>query len=507
MTTTVPRSGDVTANNADLFAMMNRAQRILDVLRSYPVSTTLDDHIAYAHALADLGVHVVVLKPGVKNPDVDFRTKQERDADKAAGRRGGVYLGTTDKQTLTVYITRCWEWYGVLPNFGVWLGPSRLIAVDADNEGDVIEWLTAADLRGEPQTVTVLTPGAINPDGTWRHKDGAHVYYTVPAWVDPYSLMDVSESNVPADAGRGGWDVKTGDTLVVIPPSIRKEGQYRLHHSAQLIEAPATLLAMIERPERVARDFDDDDEDAAEFRESVEDAMRDVPWSEVLEGTAYPDGIETCGCEIWTRYGGSRKSFVAHTDCPTLGGRTCLVVHSDNVPNHDIFVELARDRGGKAFSKWEALAVLHFDGDMGAVAREYGFASSRGGHVVFGENPFAMSVERGASAAMVSPAQSGTHPQAGTYNPFAALSVQASTETKAEDQPNPFAKLAQQVTTPTVPTAPPTEPRKVLSGYDGTTDPDWSVICPHGLTLFKCLPCATEVTAIRREVLLKGAVK
>ncbi|GAB4700692.1 hypothetical protein MOKP118_41830 [Mycobacterium avium subsp. hominissuis] len=354
----------------------SRGDRILAVMRSYPEPTTLDDHIAYAHALADLGVHVAVIhKFGEKLP-LDLRTDEMREADAAAGRtKRGWYLATTDKARLTYYITEGWRRTGGgLVNLGAHLAPSRLVVVDCDNEGDTIEWMRAAYDRREPEFATVMTPGKI-VDGAWIHRDGTHIFYTVPEHVDPSTLRDISESDVPADEARGGWAVKASlGTGVVLPPSIRHEGRYTVARLAQIIDLPETLRVMITKPAPVIRDVGDDDEDVIEFRESVEDAMHGVPWSEVLEGIAYPDGIETCGCEIWTRYGGSRKSFVAHTDCPTLGGRTCLVVHSDNVPNHDIFVELARDRGGKAFSKWEAIAALHFDGDMAAVARHYGFS-------------------------------------------------------------------------------------------------------------------------------------
>jgi len=353
-----------------------RGAQIVAVMRAYPESPTVEDHIIYAHALADLGVHVEVIhKFGEKLP-YDLRTDEMRDADAAAGEtRKGWYLATTDTSRLTHYILEAVRRTGGLPNLGMHLGPSRMIAVDNDWEGDTIEWHTAADDRGEPQTVTVLTPGALNPHGTWRHWGGSHIYYTIPDHVDVSTLREVQETGVPADEPRDGWVVKTGFGLgVMLPPSVRREGHYRLYRQAQIIDAPATLLKLITKPEPVIRDFDDDDEDVIEFRESVEDALKAVPWSEALEGVAYPDGVETCGCEIWTRHGGSRKSMVAHTDCSHFDGRTFLTVHSDNVPNHDILRELAKGRGGKGYSKWEALAAFRFDGDMSAVAREYGFS-------------------------------------------------------------------------------------------------------------------------------------
>lgn len=368
----------LTQGNTSLFmTAAERAERILAVMRSYPANPTVDDHIAYAHALADLGVHVAVIHVFGEKLPFDLRTEAQKEADTAAGRtKKGWYLSTLDKSRLTDYITKAVQITGGLPNIGAHLGPSRLVAVDCDNEGDGNEWAYAASLRGEPQTTTVLTPGKIDAKtGQWVHRDGTHIYYTISDHVDPSTLREITEPNVPEHEPRGGWAVKVGDGLgVVFPPSVRHEGQYKLYSRAEIIETPTTLLAMLAKPAPRIRDYDDDDEDVVEFRESVDDAMNDVTWEQILSPYAYHDGYEVCGCDIWTRHGGSRKSFVAHTDCSTLGGRTCLVVHSDNVHNHSIFVEMAKGRGGKSFSKWEALAVLHFDGDMGAVAREYGFS-------------------------------------------------------------------------------------------------------------------------------------
>lgn len=380
-----------------------RGADILAVMQGYPTPTTVEAHIAYAHALADLGIHVAVIHTFGEKLPFDLRTPEQKAADEAAGRsKKSWYLATTDKGRLTDYITEAVRRTGYLPNLGMHLGPSRMIAVDNDHDGDTCEWTYSADLRGEPTFVTVLSPGKYDQKTQqWVHWDGTHIYYTVPERVDVSTLREVSERNVPENSPRGGWVVKSGAGLgVMLPPSIRQEGQYRLDSRAEIIEAPATLLEMLTKPAPVIRDYDSDDDSVVEFRESVDDAMRDVSWSDILSSVAYPDGNDSDGCEIWTRPGGARKSFVAHTDCPTLGGRTCLVVHSSSVPNHDLFEELSAGRGGgKAFSKWEALAVLHFDGDMSAAAKEYGFSrpskpSADWSSVFVDESkPFAMSRE------------------------------------------------------------------------------------------------------------------
>lgn len=60
-----------------------RAERILAVMRAYPASPTVEDHIAYAHALADLGVHVAVIHVFGEKLPFDLRTDAQKATDAA----------------------------------------------------------------------------------------------------------------------------------------------------------------------------------------------------------------------------------------------------------------------------------------------------------------------------------------------------------------------------------------------------------------------------------------
>lgn len=355
-----------------------RGEALAQVLGSYPELGTVDEHIAYAASLADLGVHVAVLPPGAKKPLSDYRTDAERaeDADAGSTKRGW-YLGTTDPQRLTDYITRCVAVTGRLPNLGMHLGPSGVVLVDCDNEGDAVEWSyhqyhrnSALGVYDTRSPFTVLSPGQFQA-GAWVHRDGAHCWYVTDAAPD--TLKPTSEKIVlgaVAEDNRAGWEIKCGYGLgAALPPSVRAEGAY-VFSSRHIPVAPAWLLELLAKPVAVPRELDDS-EDAVEFRESVDDALAGVSWTEVMHGVAYFDGEDSDGCEIWTRYGGSPRSMIVHHGCASVNGANCVTVHSDTILAQ---YPLPVKSTGKSFTKWEALAAFQFGGDMNAVAREYGFS-------------------------------------------------------------------------------------------------------------------------------------
>lgn len=148
---------------------------------------TLDETRAYAHAWARCGVHVVVLPPGLKRPEGDYRTPSQKLTDGPA--KKGWFLGTTDPERLTDYITRASARHGgLVPNLGMQLGPSGFIVIDADNEGDEVAWNRYTMLwRGDTYSwATVRSPGERDDQGNWKHRNGTHFYYRVPEGVDPF---------------------------------------------------------------------------------------------------------------------------------------------------------------------------------------------------------------------------------------------------------------------------------------------------------------------------------
>lgn len=366
---------------------VERGKAIADVILGYPVLGTLEQHIKYACALADLGVHVVVTPPGVRSPDGDFRTTEQRAEDEAAGlRKGGWYLGTTNKARLTDYINRAHYLHaGTLPGLGIHLAPSRIIIVDADNEGDCVEWNLYQDHRcredgvlPEANPFTELSPGKLE-NGAWTHRYGAHCWYLLPDTLDPHSLRTVSEKAVIGHIAddskypRAGWEFKVGNLGALITPSVRPEGAYRPGQQGAIPVAPQWLIELLTKPAPAVKPAPTGDD--IEFSESVDDALSSVSWGDILEGVALEDGQDTDGCTIFTRPGGSRRSMIAHDGCSSVNGSQCLTVHSDTILTmYPLLQDLSMKRGGKSFSKWEALAAFQHNGDMNAVARERGFS-------------------------------------------------------------------------------------------------------------------------------------
>ncbi|MCB0927082.1 MAG: bifunctional DNA primase/polymerase [Mycobacterium sp.] len=366
----------------------HRADALTTVLRAHRETPDARSLIAYAHALAALGVHVVVVQPLSKRPTTDYRTDAERAADHAAGRTSaGWHLGTTDPQRLTDYITRAVEQTGQLPNLGMHLGPSGIVVVDADNEGDAVSWhqlhfdgelgavKSAWDIWGP---FTVLTPGQFDQrTQEWVHQFGAHCWYV----GDTAGLRGLNEAQhtgapIPAHEHRAGWEVKLGDGAgVMLPPAVRPEGRYRAAH--RVMPMKGWLRDML-TPPPVAPVAPRAPRDAA-FDVEVDETLDDVPWSDVMAGVAFPEGEDRDGCTVWTRPGGQPRSMVAHEGCESAHGSHIVTVHSDTILSmYPLLSDLSAKRGSKNFSKWEILAAFQHGGNLGEVARRYGFSRPRG---------------------------------------------------------------------------------------------------------------------------------
>lgn len=223
------------------------------------------------NAITAAGARVILIEPGGKVV-VDMRTDKEREHaltewndanpnDQREKAPSGVYTSSGHVATLLKYVRRYVKpvdarrtkgtpaGYGdVAVNFGLHLGPSGLIVVDADRPAEVDAfrtWYAANAADGDVDQVpgaTVLTPGTLNRDGSYDHHDGGHWYFVVP------ELVDLAGPNTPAGrtiavdpvevervtgrryTGEGvertTFAVKTGNSYVVIPPSVRDAGPY-----------------------------------------------------------------------------------------------------------------------------------------------------------------------------------------------------------------------------------------------------------------------------------------
>lgn len=319
------------------------------------------------------GFAVVLLRPGSKVPLCTLSARQastaDREAKLAAQEAGdprwehrkhacGLHHAITDDTKAAPTVRRVAKAHGQL-NIGVELGRSRMIVVDCDTRAEVAAW--AADWAAEDDHdvpgATVLSPGVRRDDGTWLHSDGGHYWFTVPDGVE----LPTGTGSYRATTGEG-YMVMWSDKQVLVPPSVRPEGAYRLVGETQ--PAPSWLL------ERISRHVEARRERTERVLDQLSDGGTDIdawgaatPWAELLEPDGWTDTglVDRCSCPIWTAPGthASPKSATAHdAGCDrysTITGWGPLHVWTDNPPEYlppetktysKLGYVAARDHGG-----------------------------------------------------------------------------------------------------------------------------------------------------------------
>lgn len=336
------------------------------------------------------GYAVVLCKPGTKVPMCTLTVRQAKQADTAAqaaakeagdtywARRRhacGLHHALTDDVSARRITTRLVKAYGQL-NIGVELGRSRMVVVDVDTAEEDNAFLHACGDSipgGMLNTPTVLSPGSQNADGAWAHKDGGHYWFTLPDGVELPEGLGVVK-------GEGGWAVMWRDKQVLVPPSVRPEGAYRL--VGQPTPAPDWLLEFIrdksaqqlQRRERAVRE-------AQESDSAIDRWAATATWADLLLPDEWTDTglIDNCGCPIWTAPGlhASHKSATAHEiGCmryDTLANHAPLHIWTDNPPE---WVRGAIDaKGVSTITKLTYLAYRFYGGNDGAALRGMGIGS------------------------------------------------------------------------------------------------------------------------------------
>jgi hypothetical protein len=330
-----------------------------------------------AVALTRNGYAVVPVAVGGKRPVCVLSSREagQAGADHPCGASHAI---TDDKEARKVFTRLCKN--GDRYNIGIVAGPSRLIVVDADTSESVEAFLAMwSEAEGDPSlkchTPTVRTPGMVNDQGDWVHKDGGHFYFEVPDGVD--MAWDVkSVMRAP-----GGLDIKWGNSFVVAPPSVRPEGRYV--PTGDVLTAPQFLVDMIGEhlsaitERRLARSTLTANDDVAAWAVAT-------PWDDLLEpyGWTNTSKSDNCGCPIWTKPGGgttSYKSATAHeADC----------VRYDNIEGHgplhlwttDPPVELVDyvTSGSQTITKLQFVAAMEHGSDIGAAMDDLGIGSMEG---------------------------------------------------------------------------------------------------------------------------------
>lgn len=356
--------------------------------------------VSFVRAAASVGLHLLLIEPGGKKP-VDVRSgpkrraddKAAQDAARAAGRRdwdrvkskAGVFLATDDPVLLARYVTAYRKRYGeeTPVNFGIAVGPSKLVVVDCDTVEQVHAFLhdVAEETDSEFTLLppTVRSPGQRDETGEWAHRDGGHFYFTVE-----HALPDITGSYTAP----GGYAVLWADRYVLIPPSVRPEGAYLL--AGQDYPAPDWLRERIDRV-TTARVIRGNAEFDSGLSTAVDDWALSVEWDDILApaGWVLTARQDNCGCDVWTAPGdhASPKSATAHDTGCTLGRYTTenapLHIWTDN-PGPELEAWIAARGGSKTLSRLQAVAALEFGGDVGETMRAVGVTPDRTEALGFG---------------------------------------------------------------------------------------------------------------------------
>jgi hypothetical protein len=332
-----------------------------------------DDRVArVARAAVAAGYGIVICKPGTRVPMCTLGQRAAAQADREEAERTGkdnarhpcgIDHTLTDPKRVLALFTRL-EKAGLTRdgnhvNLGVHLGVSRVLVVDVDTreqrDAFLTTWTGHTGVDQSSREPTVLSPGQVDDAGTWSHKDGGHWWFTLPEGVDLPETPGVY-------TGPGGWVALWGRHQVLVPPSVRKEGPYRVIGQAEAI--PAWLLGLIEqateaapdRAERAPRDGED----------PIDAWAASTPWEQLLRPDGWlPSGaVDRCGCPIWSAPGdhASPKSATAHgSDCgkyDTSCGWAPLHVWTDSPPEWMV--------GRKTWTPLQYLATRDHAGDVGA---------------------------------------------------------------------------------------------------------------------------------------------
>src|SRR5699024_10939117 len=160
----------------------------------------------------------------------------------------GVHAASAKRTWLRSWIKRAYkamekEGLTGFPNLALNVGSSRTLVIDADTAEEVEafqQWATelSGDARWHKVVPTVATPGAVDKDGNWKHRNGGHYWFTLP------DGFDLDTQALPAtlriEHGNSSFVAMLHSAYVLIPPSARPEGEYRVVGPA--MEAPGWLM-------------------------------------------------------------------------------------------------------------------------------------------------------------------------------------------------------------------------------------------------------------------------
>ena len=276
-------------------------------------------------------------------------------------------------------------------NLGMVLDGHRVLVVDCDTEQSVEDFVSMAVGWGiSLQHPTVVSPGAQDDSGAWKHSGGGHFWFSLPEGVD---FADVPSFNV--GDGSDAVSFMTTRKYVLVPPSTRPEGHYRwlggVHEcTPEMVEyvrdhakdgyADRNKTNQTKQSTPVEQVTEQDH--AAEFaaalandNDGIDEWAASTSWEDLLtsRGWTKTDATSACGCWEYTAPGehASRKSATAHesycTEYRPERGHGPLYIWTDFPP------EGLEDR--KTWTKLQFVTAVDHGGDTAAAMRALGIAA------------------------------------------------------------------------------------------------------------------------------------
>jgi hypothetical protein len=383
---------------------MYAGQRLAIALGSIDGSSLREDDdasrkkiIRAGEAMVDAGLAIVVNRPGTKIPMCTLPARDVKKADQEAFDKAsaagdphahkrkhacGLAHAITDRATAGRVLTRMVR--RGLVNIGVEPRASRVLIVDIDTKGQEADFFLKCGKKRPG--MTVRSPGQRDRAGNWVHQHGGHIWFEVPEGLE----LPIDDGIYTAPAG---WSAIWGEHQVLVPPSARAEGAYRL--VGAMHELPDWLLELIttESQAKVQRREEARRRRATAGPSQIDDWAESVPWSDILTDDGWTETglVKNCGCPQWTAPGdhASPESATAHEPgCAVYvceRGHGPLHVWTDH-PSDAVAAAIA-EYGTRTLTKIQVLTHTEGEGRMGRLLRELGVEDDRGPTII--SSPFA----------------------------------------------------------------------------------------------------------------------
>jgi hypothetical protein len=370
-----------------------------------PRDADTDALAAWIGEMCGLGLQLLLIEPDSKKPvhvrDVlsldEWRAacKVAREAARAAKQprwastyaKYSIEWATSDADKVIGYLTQYRRNHGpnAPVNFAVRI-EHPLVLVDCDTAEQRDAFL-GEFVDGAAVSYTVTSPGACDAEtGEWTHRNGGHFYF-----VNEGAPL-AGPTNKGTITAPGDWALSTHKRYVLIPPSVRPEGEYLVTGEAYSLtddmRAAFTALIADKRSSTGASTHRERRSPGGEA-DPIDTWCAETSWADLLspEGWFHPEGrVDTCGCEVWTAPGvhADPKSATAHDeDCtlPRSGDyppyNRNLYVWTDNPPPELV--------SKKTYSKLDFVAFMDHGGDRSAAMRALGIDPLHDGPFAMGD--------------------------------------------------------------------------------------------------------------------------